>query len=188
LLQLLSQFNVGVTFLYCFWATPLSHRSTAYSAPEVSEALRACSTSLAILSERWVQAEPLRDIFDILAKEIPIHRVDSIPQCLSADAVTRIKSQVDWLRVVVKNRGVLRMLDEMINQDFPSSPVGNPDQTADPEITIGESNEHFCSEHCSLFPGTVFHDPITNMGGLEGEYEAFDDSLIFPSLFGSAEL
>ncbi|CAI7651719.1 unnamed protein product [Penicillium pancosmium] len=184
---LLSQFNVGVTFLYCFWATPISHRSTEYSSPEASEALRACSTSLAILSERWIQAEPLRDIFDILAKEIPLHSVESIPRCLSADAVTRIKSQMDWLRVVVKNRGVLRMLDEMVNEDFPSSPVANSVQAANQETVIQESTEHFCSEHCSLFPGTVFHDPITSMGGLEGEYEPFDDSLILPSLFGSAE-
>jgi hypothetical protein len=187
MLQLLSQFNVGVTFLYCFWATPISHRSTEYSSSGVSEALRACSTSLAILSERWIQAEPLRDIFDILAKEIPLHSVESIPQCLSADAVTRIKSQMDWLKVVVKNRGVLRMLDEMVNEDFPSSPVGNSSQAPNQENGIQESAEHFCSEHCSLFPGTVFHDPMTSMGGLEGEYEAFDDSLIFPSLFGSAE-
>lgn len=187
MLQLLSQFNVGVTFLYCFWATPISHRSTEYSSPGVSEALRACSTSLAILSERWIQAEPLRDIFDILAKEIPLHSVESIPQCLSADAVTRIKSQMDWLKVVVKNRGVLRMLDEMVNEDFPSSPVGNSSQAPNQENGIQESTEHFCSEHCSLFPGTVFHDPMTSMGGLEGEYEAFDDSFIFPSLFGSAE-
>lgn len=94
---------------------------------------------------------------------------------------------MDWLRDVVKNRGVLRMLDEIINEDFPSSQVGNLNQAAGKESTLEEPNEHFCSEHCSLFPGTVLHDPMASMGGLEGEYEGFDDSFIFPSLFGSAE-
>lgn len=79
------------------------------------------------------------------------------------------------------------MLDEMVNEDFPSSPVGNSGQVPNQENGIQEITEHFCSEHCSLFPGTVFNDPMTRMGGLEGEYEVFDDSLIFPSLFGSAE-
>lgn len=109
-----------------------------------------------------------------------------MPQHISSDAVAHIESQMDWLRVVVKNRGVLRMLKEMIEEDFPSSPNENIEQTVYEENLIQDTDEHFCSEHCSLFPGTVFHNP-TSLGGLEGDYEAVDDSFIFPSLFGSAE-
>ncbi|KAK5791353.1 hypothetical protein VI817_006662 [Penicillium citrinum] len=186
---LLSQFNVGVTFLYCFWATPIPCRSSAYKSPEVLEALRACSTSLAILSERWAQAEPLRDIFDILAKEIPVYEVNPSPKHISVDAASYIKSQMDWLRVVVKNRVVLRMLEEIITDDFLSTPMEHPQKVSQQEPMEHETGEHICSEHCSLFPGTVFHNPMASMGveELEEEYETFEDSLIFPSLFGSAE-
>lgn len=79
------------------------------------------------------------------------------------------------------------MLMEMIHEDFPSSPVESLDHGDPQKSTMQGSNEHFCAEHCSLFPGTVFYDPITDMEELEGDYEAFDNSLIFPSLFGSAE-
>lgn len=142
---------------------------------------------MAILSERWVQAEPLRDVFDILAKEIPLHEIEPYPRHISSEARAHIESQLGWLKVVVKNRGVLRMLMEMINEDFPSSPAENLDYGYPPKNTMQDSNEHFCAEHCSLFPGTVFCDSITDMEELEGDYEAFDNSLIFPSLFGSAE-
>ncbi|KAJ5122226.1 hypothetical protein N7526_009163 [Penicillium atrosanguineum] len=103
---LLSQFAIGVTLLYCFWATPPSYRTPTYRLPEVSEALRACSTALAILSERWAQAEPLRDVFDILAREIPIHEtpgMDHSSRCMSTQSVSFIESQMHFMSDVVRN-------------------------------------------------------------------------------------
>ncbi|KAJ5098543.1 hypothetical protein N7532_005544 [Penicillium argentinense] len=188
---LLSQFNVGLTFLYCFWATPVQYRTSAYKTREASEALRACSISLAILAERWVQAEPLRDVFEILAKEIPLKETihdDSFPRPMAPESVAQINSQIDWIRSVVKNRGVLRMLEEMITEEFPSSHVEQTERRTIESTLAHDTGEHLCPEHCSLFPGTVFHNPITSAGDIPGEYNAaFDDTLIFPALFGSVE-
>ncbi|KIV99833.1 hypothetical protein, variant [Verruconis gallopava] len=58
---LLVQFQSGVTLLYCFWATPPEQRTENYDAPDVSDALRACSNILAIMADRWPKAECLRD-------------------------------------------------------------------------------------------------------------------------------
>lgn len=194
----MSQFAIGVTLLYCFWATPPSYRTPAYRLPEVSEALRACSTALAILSERWVQAEPLRDVFDILAKEIPIHEtpgMDLSPRCISTQSITLIESQMQFMKDVVRNRGVLRMVQEMISEDFPVSPterIQHQAPTASSEI--GSAGGHICSEHCALFDSTTFFDP-TNIiepdsvtdGDLNETYGGFEDSIMFPAFFGSAE-
>jgi hypothetical protein len=153
--------------------------------------LRACSISLAILAERWVQAEPLRDVFEILAKEIPLKETThdySFPRHMAPESVVQINSQMDWIRSVVKNRGVLRMLEEMITEDFPSSPVELTERQTIESTLAHDTGEHLCSEHCSLFPGTVFHNPIASAGDMPEEYNAaFDDTLLFPAFFGSVE-
>jgi hypothetical protein len=193
--QLLSQFTVGVTILYCFWATPPAYRTPAYRAPEVSEALRACSTALAILSERWTQAEPLRDVFDILAKEIHTHEGPDMSlssKHLTSVSVAFIKSHMHAIHEISRNRVVLRMLQEMMTDDFPSSPQDYLQQTDSPR------GHHLCSEHCAMFHGTAFFDSMMNLdsdsdshnltgGDLNEKYAAFDDTIIFPALFGSAE-
>ncbi|KAJ5678060.1 uncharacterized protein N7477_003693 [Penicillium maclennaniae] len=174
---LLSQFAVGVTLLYCFWATPPSYRTPAYRSPE---------------------AEPLRDVFDILAKEIPIYETSGIghsPRCISTQSVSLIQSQMQFMRDVVRNRGVLRMVQEMISENFPVSPVGRIQTapTADLE-SGGAHSSHLCSEHCALFDSTTFFDPTHIIepdsmtdGGSNEPYGDFEDSVMFPAFFGSAE-
>lgn len=188
----MSQFTVGVTILYCFWATPLAYRTPAYHGAEVSEALRACSTALAILAERWAQAEPLRDVFDILAKEIPTYEPPSVSPTqkhITSESVALIESHMHAIREISRNRVVLRMLQEMTTDDFPASPQDYLPETDSPR------GSHLCSEHCAIFHGTAFMDSMMNptlephspTGNLSDTYAEFDDSVIFPTLFGSAE-
>lgn len=79
-----------------------------------------------------MQAEPLRDVFDVLAKEIPLHEgPDTIisSRHISSHSAALIKSHIRVLNEIVRNRVVLRMLQEMIIDDFPSSPQGFSQQT-----------------------------------------------------------
>ncbi|KAJ5690182.1 hypothetical protein N7462_004574 [Penicillium macrosclerotiorum] len=194
---LLSQFTVGVTILYCFWATPPAYRSATYKKPNVAEALRACSTALAILSERWVQAEPLRDVFDVLAKEIPLYEVPNTvfsPRSITTESADLIKVKMGVLENIVKNRVVLRMLQEIIAEDFPSSPNATfRPRHLEKDGTLENGGGHLCSEHCALFHGTPFLDSMPNVthsasdGEFDEAYAGYEENLVFPELFGSAE-
>ncbi|KAI9729375.1 MAG: hypothetical protein M1834_006899 [Cirrosporium novae-zelandiae] len=133
-LGLLTQFQIGVTLLYCFWATPPRFRTDSYYSPDVPDALRACSNVLAILAERWKEADCLRDVFELLARNIPL--VDrplhprrghpdyekgtySSPQRVSSEVENKIRSRWAMLESLVVHRAILRMIDEMISEDFP---------------------------------------------------------------------
>ncbi|OQD87808.1 hypothetical protein PENANT_c005G02572 [Penicillium antarcticum] len=189
---LLSQVAVGITLLYCFWATPLQHQTPAYKSREVPEALRACSTALAILAERWTQAEPLRDVFDTLAREIPVYGmvVDDAPRRISVEAASYIKSQMPLLTSIIMHRGVLRMIREIVTEDFPSG-FAEPHH----QVLSGGFRGHLCSVECPFFRGTGHaapvavdvpgYDPLE--GGIRGGFGVDDETLMFPLLFGSAE-
>ncbi|KAJ5322079.1 uncharacterized protein N7506_011209 [Penicillium brevicompactum] len=197
---LLSQVSVGITLLYCFWATPPQNQTPAYRSKEVPEALRACSISLAILAERWVQAEPLRDVFDILAKEVPLNETiaDTSPRRISAESASYIQSQLPILTSIIMHRGVMRMIREMITEDFPESLNGGlehalPSQDGSIPQNLGG---HLCSSNCPFFrepgrPGltTVMDPQIYAPFGdeISGDLGIDDETLIFPLLFGSAE-
>lgn len=191
--QLLSQVAVGVTLLYCFWATPSQHQTAAYKTREVPEALRACSTALAILAERWIQAEPLRDVFDTLAREIPVYGMvvdDPPPRRISAESASYIESLMPLLTSIIMHRGVLRMIREIITEDFPRGFPEPHDQALSPGL-----GGHLCSEECPFFrrtdhAGSVAanvqgFDPLE--GGIGGAFRVDDETLMFPLLFGSAE-
>ncbi|KAJ5449145.1 hypothetical protein N7445_003966 [Penicillium cf. griseofulvum] len=199
---LLSQVAVGITLLYCFWATPPQHQTIAYRSREVPEALRACSTALAILAERWVEAEPLRDVFDVLAKEVPLYGTaeeDTTPRHISTESASYIQSRMPLLTSIIMHRGVLRMIREMTTEDFPRSlneefhhqPPASHDQTM-----LGSLSSHMCSEECPFFrepthPGSMASrdaqafSPLGN--GIGSAYGIDDEMLMFPLLFGSAE-
>ncbi|OQE12988.1 hypothetical protein PENFLA_c057G05755 [Penicillium flavigenum] len=200
--QLLSQVAVGITLLYCFWATPPQYQTIAYRSREVPDALRACSTALAILAERWVQAEPLRDVFDVLAKEVPLYGMtqgDPPPRRISAESASYIQSQMPLLTSIIMHRGVLRMIREMITEDFPRSlneEFRHQLRASHDQTMLGSLGSHICSEECPFFretahPGSMAgvdaqaFPPLENRIG--SAYGVDDDTLMFPLLFGSAE-
>ncbi|RAK79591.1 nitrilase [Aspergillus fijiensis CBS 313.89] len=118
---LLSQFGTGIILLYCLWATPPSERPASIQLSEITKAIRTCTVILAVLSERWTQAEILRDVFDLLADSVP---VQDTPDCvegngLSTQARQTIKSRLPMLHVIIVNKDILRMLMEMVTEDYP---------------------------------------------------------------------
>ncbi|PYH41583.1 nitrilase [Aspergillus saccharolyticus JOP 1030-1] len=116
---LLSQFGTGIILLYCLWATPPAERSALYQSPEVAKAIRTCTIILAVLSERWAQAEILRDVFDLLADSVPAHGSCVDGDGLSAQAKETIQAQLPMLHAIVVNKDILRMMTEMVTEDRP---------------------------------------------------------------------
>lgn len=118
--QLLVQFQSGVTLLYCFFATPPEHRTENYDAPDVSDALRACSNILAIMADRWPKADCLRDVFELLAREVPlVDRPHRPPTRFSERSVAAIRDKLPEVKALVVHRSILRMIEEMTSEPFP---------------------------------------------------------------------
>jgi hypothetical protein len=118
--QLLVQFQSGVTILYCCWATPPEYRTENYDSPDVSDALRACSNILAILTDRWPKAECLRDVFELLAREVPlVDRPSRPPTRISEASAAAIKEKLPQVRALIVHRSIMRMIEEMVTDDFP---------------------------------------------------------------------
>ncbi|KAF5680755.1 hypothetical protein FDENT_8316 [Fusarium denticulatum] len=105
-LGLLVQFQSGVTILYCCWATPPEYRTESYYSPDVSNALRACSNILALLTDRWPKAECLRDVFELLAREVPlVDRPNRPPMRISDTSASTIKERLPLLRALISVSG-----------------------------------------------------------------------------------
>ncbi|KAI2480984.1 Fungal-trans multi-domain protein [Pyrenophora tritici-repentis] len=121
-LALIVQFQSGITLLYCFWATAPEHRTDKYNSLDVPDALRACSNILAIMADRWAKADCLRDVFELLVREIPlVDHPNKPPVRLTEKASSAIKLHLPQVRALVVHRPVLRMIEEMISEDFPRS-------------------------------------------------------------------
>lgn len=56
----------GLTYLYCLWSSPRIRQSARQTT--VMSTCMACTTILVIIAERWSQASPYRDIFEILSE------------------------------------------------------------------------------------------------------------------------
>lgn len=109
-LGLLTQFQIGVTLLYCFWATPPSQWKESYKSSDVFDAMRACSSTLAILAERWAEAECCRDVFEVLAREVPVGETWRRPKRLSDAGRKTIEQNWRHLQDTVIHRPTLRMV------------------------------------------------------------------------------
>ncbi|KAH8895609.1 hypothetical protein GQ53DRAFT_682232 [Thozetella sp. PMI_491] len=120
-LGLLTQFQIGVTLLYCFFATPPLQWKPSYKSADVPDAIRACSSTLAILAERWAETECIRDIFEILAREIPLGETWGRPQRISLDGTAVIQENWERMRKIVLHRPTLRMIHEMAHEQFTES-------------------------------------------------------------------
>ncbi|RAO67306.1 uncharacterized protein BHQ10_003318 [Talaromyces amestolkiae] len=117
-LGLLTQFQLGVCLLYCFFATPLPQWKQSYKSSTVSNAIRACSSTLAILAERWDEAECLRDVFEILAREISVSETWGRPTRISEAGRSGIEQNWAGLTAVLVHRPTLLMIREIITEDF----------------------------------------------------------------------
>ena len=162
--QLLTQFQIGVTLLYCFWATPLNLWKDSYRSSDVFDAMRACSSTLAILAERWAEAECCRDVFEVLAREIPVGETWRRPTRLSAAGRKSIEQNWRILQNTVIHRPTLRMVHEMAVEDFPMQ----PSQTSNQQHEVSATDEMDMYQQLDLQWVDPSHGPIgdleTNLG------------------------
>ncbi|KAF2023990.1 hypothetical protein EK21DRAFT_104984 [Setomelanomma holmii] len=190
-LALLVQFQSGITLLYCFWATPPDQRTENYDSLDVSDALRACSNILAIMADRWAKAECLRDVLELLAREIPlVDRPHRPPTRLSEKASTTIREHLTEVRSLIVHRPVLRMLEEMVSEDFPRpSQHGQPSPVTDMSGPILQTVQQNSS--ASILPPTPhFQLPFSiqqsldyNNTSVDMENLDVDGMLSFPGIF-----
>lgn len=177
--------------MYCFWATAPEHRSENYDSLDVPDALRACSNILAIMAERWAKADCLRDVFELLAREIPlIDRPNKPPTRLSEKTCSAIRAHLPQVRELVVHRPVLRMIEEMITEDFPRLPQpSQPPSVAGMlgPVTSEPDNHH--SRHLQR-SGSTFQMPFSiqqpfDYGVSDSELQHLDvDALLsFPGVF-----
>lgn len=139
-------------------------------------------------------------MFDVLAKEVPLDAItgDTPPRRISPESASYIQSQLPLLTSIIMHRGVMRMIREMITEDFPESLSGGREHALPPHdgsMSQGLGG-HLCSSNCPFFrepgqPGIVtsmdsqIYAPLGDEIG--GDLGIDDETLIFPLLFGSAE-
>ncbi|CAK7223144.1 hypothetical protein SCUCBS95973_005078 [Sporothrix curviconia] len=117
-LGLLTQFQIGVALLYCFFATPPSRWPASFCSTDVPDAIRACSSTLAVLAECWPAAEGLRDVLEVLAREVPLGATWARPQRISAPARAAIDAAWPLLARIVLDRHTLGLVREMAAAPF----------------------------------------------------------------------
>ena len=72
------------------------------------------------MADRWAKAEILRDVFELLAREIPlVDRHNRPPTRLSDKTIREIQAKLPQVRALIVHRSILRMIEEMISEDFP---------------------------------------------------------------------
>lgn len=74
------------------------------------------------MADRWAKAEVLRDVFELLAREIPlVDRPNRPPTRLSEKTIAAMQEKLPQVRALIVHRSILRMIEEMISEDFPRS-------------------------------------------------------------------
>ncbi|KAH7006976.1 fungal-specific transcription factor domain-containing protein [Ilyonectria destructans] len=149
-LGLLTQFQIGVTLLYCLYATPTSRWKLSYKSADVSDAIRACSSTLAILAERWAEAECVRDVFEILAREIPLGETWERPRMMSETGRSGIEENWKPLSNIVIHRPTLRMIHEMTTEPFVDHAETISDDVINTAVTLAPVDTTFLADEMDL--------------------------------------
>ena len=88
------------------------------------------------MADRWARADCLRDVFELLAREIPlVDRLKRPPTRLSNKTVAAIYEKLPQVRKLIVHRSILRMIEEMASEDFPRS--SGPAQITRPAAVPG---------------------------------------------------
>ncbi|KAG9245762.1 hypothetical protein BJ878DRAFT_500122 [Calycina marina] len=102
-LVVITQFQAGVTILYIIWARAVAMPK------EADLAIRDCTSVLAILADRWKNAEHYRDCFEVLARAI-----GPIPGFLDPGAKQELAVLTEKVTETGIHRHVTTMLWEMV--------------------------------------------------------------------------
>lgn len=157
-----------MTLLYCFYATPTAYWKASYKSADVPGAIRACSSTLAILAERWAEAEFVRDTFEILAKEVPISQAWDRPRTMSQAGRAGIEENWKKMSEVVIHRPTLCMIQEMATEEFVD--VSDVDSTG----FIG-----------AAMPPDAVGVPSSLTNGMDLQWDLGHDSITIDDNFGS---
>ncbi|KAL2069445.1 hypothetical protein VTL71DRAFT_14124 [Oculimacula yallundae] len=103
-LVVLTQFQAGVTVLYIIYARGITVPK------EADIAIRDCTSVLAILADRWQNAEHYRDCFEVLARAVAGR---SRQTCLDAESRDELVGLTERVNEAGVNRHVTTMLLEM---------------------------------------------------------------------------
>ncbi|KAJ5118906.1 hypothetical protein N7448_010613 [Penicillium atrosanguineum] len=162
-LGLINQFSVGITMLYCLWATPPQSRSEAYNSKNIFQAVRCCSNNLAVFAERWEQARDLVDVFELLATEVPL--VEDIPandnhnprpvKRIRVEIADEILGKLPNVQSVVLNGDTYRMIKEMISDDLPT----HVDDQKTPATEAGRGLENSINNRSMLTGHVLPNEP-----------------------------
>lgn len=115
--------------LYCLWATPPKFRAEVCSPKKIFDAIRLCSNTLAVMTERWEQTGILADVFELFTTEILTAEYDfsdgpsGAARGISAETVQAVRVRMERLKCLVLNKVVIRMIDEMLTQERPTGEV-----------------------------------------------------------------
>lgn len=141
------------------------------------------------MADRWPKADCLRDVFELLAREIPlVDQANRVITRISEKAVTSIRGKLPQVRALVVHRSILRMLDEMVSEEFPHISVTPPPfpQVLEETTTLETSQTQrlILNPQLDTTPGTMaFEMPFS----AEQMY-AVDRSSIGVSALGTEEL
>ncbi|ETS84339.1 hypothetical protein PFICI_02364 [Pestalotiopsis fici W106-1] len=172
-LAVLSQFQAGITILYCFWTTPPHMRSDEFEPSYASRGVRTCSNNLVLLAERWREAEPYRDAFEIVSKLVPLTNdlsasIYKWPLPRDLEDLGKLVEQVRYLGAHYRT---IDMIEEILRQKRPVWAVGNRRTAHQPLInsTVAGSQpsppahrqEDFGGRfHEGLEPGTWYNEQM----------------------------
>ena len=104
----ITQFQAGITILYIIWARGISIPK------EADLAIRDCTSVLAILADRWQNAEHYRDCFEVVARAIPR---SARPGYLEQETRAELAELAEKVNEAGVHRHVTTMLWEMATQD-----------------------------------------------------------------------
>ncbi|KAF5640181.1 positive regulator of purine utilization [Fusarium sp. NRRL 25303] len=119
-------FLAGLTYLYCLWMSPAARQVSRYD--EVSNTCTDCTMVLVILAERWPEAAPFRNIFEVLASRTMTMMTDShqgkevMPIAIGSEQETCPEGLSHWMAGISDTgitTGVDSLLSELIDE-FPA--------------------------------------------------------------------
>lgn len=150
--------------LYCFWATTPPSRTTLLRLPGVLAAIRTCSVILAVFSERWKEAEVLRDAFDILSDAMHPFNSTFVENAeeneIHSSAADQVKPMMHLISSMVVDDHICRMIREMISERPPRSAHRTSDKH------LGWTSEDVHDPHtCHLCTDQAF--PFIYPGGMD---------------------
>lgn len=148
------------------------------------------------MTDRWTKADCLRDVFELLAREVPlVDRPSRPPIHISDSSAEAIREKLPQVRSLVVHRSTVRMIEEMINDDFPRL-RGNqtPQRLVSRRVTPARERSLPSAVNRQMAPASpavagfelpfAAHQILGGDGnGVEGPPLSADELLAFPGMF-----